>query len=900
MRLEDDIGFTTLNWVKAELDEALTQARQMLESYVAEPDDGRLMRDCAARLHQVQGTLRMVELYGAATVVQEMEHLVEALIDDKVEQRDDAYTALMRGLVQMPDYLERLQSGHRDIPIVLLPLLNELRSSRGVGPLHESALFTPNLEEPLPADVPGASPPLPRETQAQKVTALRVRFQQPLLAWFRGRGGRENLAAMRDTLDAIAGCCHTLAARRLWWITAGVLDGLERGVLDAYGTEVKQLIGRVDRFIKALIEQGESALVQDDVEDLVRTLLYYVAMAEPGSERLQALNHTYRLGQLLAREEEVEHAQGAMAGHNRALLDTVAQAIKEDLLRVKDGLDLFLRKTAGDPSELLPQIDVLERVADTLGMLGLNVPRRVVGEQCRVVQDITNRVHAPDEDTLLDVAGALLYVEASLDDHIARLGAEGTSQAATDSDESRMLPRTEARQVLEALMREAVDNLGRVKEAVVAFIESPWDHGHLDSAPRLLEEIAGALRVLDEERPTLLMEGIARFIDNELVHEQRVPTVEQMDKLADALASIEYYLEAAREHRGGLSHILDVTEHSLTELGYWPVPPRRVPEPSDQIEPEAVDSSAAVPEQEDTPVPVDTALTESVSVAPGEGLEDLVIGTAEQTPPVGEDVSGLRLADTVSASDEEKASAGEDWVEIEEEVEEEVPVPDAMAASAGFQNTADELDAEIREVFLEEVQEEIEGLQSKLEQWSKQRDSIDQLTAIRRAFHTLKGSGRLVGAEVLGEFAWKIENMLNRVLDHTIESHEGVEAVVRHAVDALPQLLAALNDEGVPTAPLEAIVETADRIAAGESDARVEQFASGRTERVKRIVKRRVPRAESTQTAEEVPTATLAGVSAEPMPTETEATDEADLGLSIPVLPPMDPVLLEILRSEIT
>jgi len=129
MRLQDHNDFTTLNWVKAELDEALSKARQALEAYVSEPGDIHVMRSCAADLHQVHGTLRMVELYGAAMVVEEMEQLVAALMAGTVAQRDDAYAALMRGMVQMPDYLERLQSGHRDVPIVLLPLLNDLRAS---------------------------------------------------------------------------------------------------------------------------------------------------------------------------------------------------------------------------------------------------------------------------------------------------------------------------------------------------------------------------------------------------------------------------------------------------------------------------------------------------------------------------------------------------------------------------------------------------------------------------------------------------------------------------------------------------------------------------------------------------------------------------------------------------
>ena len=97
------------------------QARQALEAYVEEGEDPAQLKACATFLHQVQGTLRMVELYGAAMVAEEMEQLAKALNEGRVADRDVGYAALMRGIVQLPDYLERLQSGHRDIPIVLLP-----------------------------------------------------------------------------------------------------------------------------------------------------------------------------------------------------------------------------------------------------------------------------------------------------------------------------------------------------------------------------------------------------------------------------------------------------------------------------------------------------------------------------------------------------------------------------------------------------------------------------------------------------------------------------------------------------------------------------------------------------------------------------------------------------------
>src|SRR5690606_16392292 len=134
----------------------------------------------------------------------------------------------------------------------------------------------------------------------------------------------------------------------------------------------------------------------------------------------------------------------------------------------------------------------------------------------------------------------------------------------------------------------------------------------------------------------------------------------------------------------------------------------------------------------------------------------------------------------------------------------------------GFEGSSEEIDEEIREVFIEEVQEEISNLESLLPGWSSDLDNLDQAKPIRRVFHTLKGSGRLVGALTLGEFSWKVENMLNRVLDKTIQPTPAVVELIEHAHRALPELLGALRGERSVVADLEAIKDVADRVAAGE------------------------------------------------------------------------------------
>ena len=512
----------------------------------------------------------MVELYGAAMVVEEMERVAKALLDDTVKQRDEAYSVLMRGMVQLPDYLERVQSGHKDIPIVLLPLLNDLRACRGDNLLTESALFSPDLHADLPASrgrrrgaARAARPALAGAAPAARVPG-RIAEVVP-----RRKRDASISIAYRTCSIACAPISHGSEPRRVWWVGGGVIEAVRDGGLEP-SVAVKLLFGGVDREIKRFAESGEAAFAATPPRDLVKNLLYYIAHSTGQGPRARDVRATYRLDTLLPTQKELQHAQGSMTGHNRNLLDTVSVAIKDDLLRVKESLDIFLRSNDANPADLASQAEILDRVGDTLGMLGLGMPRKVVSEQRTVIEEMSDNRRPIDEGALLDVAGALLYVEASLDDHIERLGAGGESEEQHEGELE--LPKAEVRKILDALMREAAVNIQQAKHDIIAFIESPWEHARVEQIPRLLEEISGALRMLGLADAAQLMTGIVRFVETELLQHRRVPTAEQMDKLADALAAIEYYLEATREQRGNREKILNVTRESLEALGYWPVP----------------------------------------------------------------------------------------------------------------------------------------------------------------------------------------------------------------------------------------------------------------------------------------------------------------------------------------
>ena len=825
--LRDAMSHAVLGWVKPELDETLRLARAEVEFFAEDTADTSRMHFCAGYLHQVQGTLRMVELYAPAMVAEELELLARALQESTTTDRDEACGTLMRGTVLLPDYLERLQNGHRDIPIVLLPLLNDIRAARGAPGLSESVLFAPDLEQPLPQALP-LPEVLPWQARQARVGDALEQFDQALSAWPEESAPANAVVLAESTRQLLESVEH-IATRRMLWVASSVADALRDGALPATPL-LRQAYAGVSRAVRSSQQEGGVGATAPSQEP-TRQLLYLVAQSATGHAALDELRTAFALDAELPSEAELDHARGSVSGRNRALLDTVGAAVKEELLRIKDALDLHLR-TGAQVSELQTQVNELGNVADTLGMLGLGVARGVVVQQRDSLREMVGGQRPADEGALLDIAGALLYVDASLDDQVARLGESGVAVEEMASSESQ--------RTVEALAQEAIHNFSAAREGFVAFIETNWNHAELAEVPRLLSEVAGALRMLELPQPADYLLGVRQYVAIELIGKRRVPGGQQLDTLADAMASLEYYLEALRERRPNRDEILDITRSSLESLRYWPLPTEEA------VAPTAATFADVIPVEADIPaVALDDTSIDAAAESYAADFDHASVAAValDDTDPglVALDTDALEAlevqeamqaleAEAASVSFAEEPLAEEPLVEVslveeplvgivamaEVEVPAAVPVTVRTVAQGGFDLVGNDIDDDIREVFMEEFDEEIVNLGQLLPAWSAAPGNMERLRPIRRVFHTLKGSGRLVGAKLLGEFSWKIENMLNRVLDGSRPPSDAVIALLEQSTKVLPQLNAALHGQGQISADLEGLQELSDRVGAGE------------------------------------------------------------------------------------
>ena len=99
------------------------------------------------------------------------------------------------------------------------------------------------------------------------------------------------------------------------------------------------------------------------------------------------------------------------------------------------------------------------------------------------------------------------------------------------------------------------------------------------------------------------------------------------------------------------------------------------------------------------------------------------------------------------------------------------------------------IDDEIIEIFIEEAEEVVESINQHYPAFKAAPDDQSALSELRRAYHTLKGSGRMVQAAVIAELAWSIENMLNRLIENSIESSHAMFVLLEQVNGLIPILV---------------------------------------------------------------------------------------------------------------
>ncbi len=816
---EFDIG--PLTWVKAEIDAAILRAKEQIAHFAGNLSDTTPLRFAQPHLHQVKGAIQMVGLDGLARFVEEVERFMTALESREVAATAETLDVLDSGFTSIGKYLDDLMAGGPDVPLSLFPVYKKLLEARGVQRVAESDLFFPDLSVRAPRS--DAVAPVPEAEVPRYVRGLRTKYQKGLLAYLKNAGDRAGLTAMREALAEVEATQTQPASRTFWWTAVGFIDALlDGGIVPQFN--VKSLCGRIDQQIRRV---GESTAKV--AEKLNRDVLYYVATAQPASERLAQIKQTFELSAHLPTHTAASPSDQALERTKPLLreLSDLISAAKEAWLKFtagnKDILKIFQDHTrraltkakALDFQPLVGLVDTLAHSADTLAERG----------------DVSEAVS-------MEMATALLLIESAAQNfarltpefaHHAevqgrRLSAVLNGQSTADIEEVPLLDemgrKAQEKLLLTQVGTEIQTNLRHIEQVLDAYFR---DHNKRSDIPGLssyTHQIFGALSILELERAADLLNACQLIIDK-FADAAYTPNAQDMEWVAEGLSSLGFYIEAVQHGRSDAFEIIAPVIKTFPGI-------------QNRVLREAESSEAAPVEEEIALVP--EAPIASVEAGIEEQKRDVQnLYEAWRASPTPETRNALRAQLTSLGQDADliddtqlkgrvsKTLAALDVAsdpndERVSSVLSELTAP-RVAAVAPSQETSrlieaskEVIDRELLETYLEEAQEVLERVDQNLIVIRRRPHDHEALVTIRRGFHTLKGSGRMVGLTDLGEVAWGIEQTMNRWLEEEKDASPELISMLQSAHDAFAGWVEILNREGSVAVNAEALLAQASAL----------------------------------------------------------------------------------------
>ncbi|MEO8118401.1 MAG: Hpt domain-containing protein, partial [Rhodoferax sp.] len=509
---------------------------------------------------------------------------------------------------------------------------------------------------------------------------------------------------MRDISLGFAAAQSALEPRVFWKICGAYFEAVSLGLCptDVYG---KRAASRILLQYRTLA-RGEPGVS----ERLIQDLLFFCAQAVPADAADAPVLAAVRAAYGLTQTHSFDYETPQFGRFDPALL---VQARK----RIAAATETWSALAGGDTNRLKVATDQFSLVSDSV--LKLHPESGDLARALTQAIEMTARSgEAPAPALAMEVATAVLFLEAAYEDmdptdshmtersaslarRLEHVNAGGQTEPLERWMED-LYRRVSDRQIMGSVVDELRTTLGEVEKSLDAFFRNPQDKVPLHEVPSQLAQMRGVFSVLGLDQAALAslrMRGsVEKFLVDDIDAESARTGI--FEKLGNSLGALGFLIDMLSYQRE-LAKKLFVYDEELGE--FKPLMGReKTALPEVDVDSVAVDDSVAV----EMPV-----------VSPP---AELVIEVAEPA---------------VVAAQESVTAAP---VEPEDD---------------------DELD--LQDIFLEEAREVVQTAIAAIRDLAGDPIDLGQQTTLRRCFHTLKGSSRMVGLNEFGEAAWSMEQLLN-------------------------------------------------------------------------------------------------------------------------------------------
>ena len=746
----NDLG--PLAWVLDELRKSLEGATKALKRFVRDAEaargsdlaalDSSQLRIARQQLHQAVGALEMVGLPGPALVLRAMEAAVQKFVQQPEHCNTEAAAKIERASFALTEYLQGVLSDRAVSPVSLFPQYREVQELVRADRIHPADLW--------PLEWRWLEPGLQSGFQAVEYSsAARSRLDQAVLKLMKGRA-TQPAADLRDLCLGFSAAQTSRRPQIFWKIAAAYFEALSQDHLepDLY---VRRASSRI-LLQYASLAKGDASIS----ERLAHDLLFFCAQASPSRASATPVLDSVRAVYGLEQFKPVNYELVQFGRFDPALL---AQARK----RISSAKESWSSLSAGDLNKFKSVTDQFSLVTDSL--IKLHPPSEPLAQALTAAVETTVRLgQSPRIELAMEVATSLLYLEAAFDDldpndpllsvrtrNLAeRLEGvrSGNEPQPLESWMEQLYSRVSDKQTMGSVVGELRLSLGELEKALDIFFRDPSDKASLQAVPGQLSQMRGVLSVLGLDQASHAVARMRDSVEEMLVtevNEERARAAGTFDQLGNNV--------------GALSFLIDM-------LNYQPVLAKKLfvfDEEKGELKPLMGRASNLAKPVQPAATTADALAREVVSVVQAAGssqtderLSERLIELANQAamadqPGLAKTAREASLA--FSANDADAASVAVSALAASE-----------SSSAKTVSHTSVPVDFEeddLRGIFLEEANEVIANGREATSALAVDSHGVDELTVLRRAFHTLKGSSRMVGLNEFGAAAWALEQLLN-------------------------------------------------------------------------------------------------------------------------------------------
>ena len=503
----------TLKWVRTEVEATVNEAKSRLQNFVTTDQKASLL-ELANHLHQVVGSMQMLELKSLSSLMVESEHMVEDfLTEESIVDKSSLINLLETSIAVLESSLKSLEQEEPEDLVKTVELINQIRSVRGMDAVEISSLFSPMIDV-FPKDE--QKKVLSDEEYKMRSATLRIAFQSSLLDWLKD-GNDASISRIRLITDKLFEMSAFGAVARLWWVASAYADYVKHNTLQSRAVHGR-LFRNFDDLLRNLGEHGESALVRNPRDELVKIMLFYIGSAEVRTERMDEIVDAFKLSDYFP--DLKDGSDKYQPAEIESQLHAVHEAGGLQLPLIRQLVTSFFEEEEPDSSILEDISEQITSASNVFSKADIDIATPLVAETLEVVKGLRIGSLVKSEEIGFHLAAAIMFIEGgvtgstSVDEYwvenglhkIQALTAINNHEELTADMDGSSLTGGERQALLDVVGSEVEENLKHIESSLEDFSKQLDQPKLIAGIDQKIRQIRGALQVLGEQKVGLLLQ----------------------------------------------------------------------------------------------------------------------------------------------------------------------------------------------------------------------------------------------------------------------------------------------------------------------------------------------------------------------------------------------------------